>query len=91
MEKKELIDKKGRINHLGLFIQILLITLFIIFIILNMFFKGLDVVTNYIVIALLITMSYNNHTVYKRKYMTGIYLIVGIILLVTSIITSING
>ncbi|MBP3461186.1 MAG: hypothetical protein J6K21_02100 [Bacilli bacterium] len=91
MKEKKLIDSKGRINHLGLLIQVVLIVLFIIFAISNMFIKGLDLVANYILIALLFVMAYNNHTLYKRKAMTIVYISVSIILLVTTIITNING
>ena len=56
-----------------------------------MFIKGLDLVANYILIALLFVMAYNNHTLYKRKAMTIVYISVSIILLVTTIITNING
>ena len=40
---------------------------------------------------LLLVLSYNNYTTYKRKYMTPVYLIFGIIVLITVVVGVING
>ena len=39
-----------------------------------------------IIIIVLFTMAYNNKKIYKRKYMTSVYVIVGIFITVTTLI-----
>ena len=39
-----------------------------------------------IIIMLMFNMSYNNYKIYKKKYMTWIYIIVGLFVLVTTVL-----
>lgn len=78
-------------SNIGIFTQIILIVLLIYFLIIYLFIPQLYIVIEYILSFLLFVMSYNNLKIYKRKGMTITYFIVGIILLVTTIITAING
>ena len=68
-------------------LSILLVTLLIT----GMFVKGLDIAIFTIMSLLLFVLSYNNYKIYKRKYMTPIYLIFGIIVLVKVVMGFING
>ena len=39
-----------------------------------------------IIVMIMFTMAYNNKMVYKKKYMTGLYIIVGIFVLVSTLL-----
>ena len=75
----------------GINMQFIMFLLFIIFLIISIFVKGLDILLYIIMSLLLFLMSYNNYKIYKRKYMSPIYLIFGIIVLVKVIMECING
>ena len=90
MKKEENVMKK-QINQVGLFIQIILLVILVYFLTLYIFIPELQKVVDYILSFLLIIMAINNYKVYKRKKMTIIYGIVGGLLLVATIIGSING
>lgn len=90
MKKENNIEKK-QINQIGLFIQIILLVILVYFLTLLIFIPQFQNVVDYILSFLLITMAYNNYKVYKRKNLTFIYGIVGLLLLIVSIVGSING
>lgn len=73
-------------KSIWLFIQFTLLVLLLIFFIISFFIKELSVVTNYLLSSVLLVMAYNNVNFFKRKYMTIIYGITGILLLVVTII-----
>ena len=72
-------------DQLGLFIQAILTELLIIFGIINFITDKFLPVFFAIIVMLMFNMSYNNYKFYKKKYMTIIYIIVGIFVLVTTI------
>lgn len=73
-------------NGLSLFIQAILMGALLIFYIVSFFLPDLRIMLQYLMSAILIIMSYNNVHFYKRKYVTFLYLIVGVGLLITTII-----
>lgn len=87
--------KKGtenkRIDNLGLFLQIILLVAVIISMITSFFIGPLTIVTDSLITLLLLVLCYNNYTLYKRKYLTAIYFIVGIIWLVLTLVGVFNG
>lgn len=74
--------KEYKVKKIGLNTQFTLMIVLIILLVLrlfNPFFKA------YYLLALainLLVIAYNNHTIYKRKYFTLLYLIVGLISLI---------
>ena len=90
MKKENNIEKK-QINQISLFIQIILLVILVYFLTLLIFIPQFQNVVDYILSFLLITMAYNNYKIYKRKKMTFIYGIVGLLLLIVAIVGSING
>lgn len=90
MKKENNIEKK-QINQISLFIQIILLVILVYFLTLLIFIPQFQNVVDYILSFLLIIMAYNNYKIYKRKNLTFIYGIVGILLLIAAIVGSING
>lgn len=90
MKKENNIEKK-QINQISLFIQIILLVILVYFLTLLIFIPQFQNVVDYILSFLLITMAYNNYKIYKRKNLTFVYGIVGILLLIAAIVGSING
>ena len=72
-------------------LQFILAILLLIVLITGLFVKNLENIWISIMGLLLLVLSYNNHTTFKRKYMTPIYLIFGIIVLITVVVGVING
>lgn len=90
MKKENNIEKK-QINQISLFIQIILLVILVYFLTLLIFIPQFQNVVDYILSFLLITMAYNNYKIYKRKNLTFVYGIVGLLLLIAAIVGSING
>ena len=72
-------------------LQFILSVILLVVVITSIFVKNIENIWISIMGLLLLVLSYNNYTIYKRKYMTPIYLIFGIIVLVTVIVGVING
>lgn len=72
-------------------LQFILAILLLIVLITGIFVKNLENIWISIMGILLLVLSYNNYTIFKRKYMTPVYLIFGIIVLITVIVGVING
>ena len=85
-EKIVKVDKQGRIYNIGVFIQIVLLIVFVDLLIMSIFLPKIYVVSQFVLSFLLFVMAYNNYNIYKRKGMTIIYIIIGLLLLVTQII-----
>lgn len=83
--------KNKKIDNLGIFLQIILLVAVIISMITSLFIGPLMVVTDSLITLLLLVLCYNNYTLYKRKYLTVIYFIVGIIWLVLTLVGVFNG
>ena len=81
----------SNMKKFGISLQFILAILLLIVLITGIFVKNLENIWISIMGLLLLVLSYNNHTIYKRKYMTPIYLIFGIIVLITVVVGVING
>ena len=83
--------KKGNYqNTYGLVIQLLLVLAVVVLLVLSawdrIFLQIAEIVTGFALIA----MAYNNHTVYNRKYLTVIYVIVGLLVIVDGMVSLIG-
>ncbi len=80
-----------RIDNLGLFLQFVLFAAVVISLITSIFIGPLEVVTYALTSLIMYVLSYNNYTLYKRKYMTVVYFIFGVILTIVTILGVISG
>lgn len=78
-----------RIDNIGLFIQLYLVGLTILALVLSFYTKLFADLLYFLVAAIMFAQSYNNQKIYKRKNMTYIYFMVGIMLLVLGVISAI--
>ncbi len=87
-ENKTVFEKlKGKeaIYSLGLFVQFVLLIALIILAICSLFVTAFKFVLQVFIVLLLFTMGYNNHTIFRRKGFTALYLVAGIAFLLTII------
>lgn len=75
--------KNKSINQIGILIQAVLIISLLYMFIMSLFLKEFVLVLTITVGLTLISMAYNNATVYKKKGMTVVYSVVGIISLLS--------
>lgn len=68
-------------NNMWLFIQAILTTCVVIFLVINLFLNVELLIKIFLILTLLI-MSYNNYKIYKRKGFTILYLIASLIVLI---------
>lgn len=68
-----------RINNMGFLIQIVLVFLTLIFLIISFLDNKFYIVLKSLMIFDMFVLAYNNQKIYKRKYMTIIYIIFAII------------
>lgn len=87
----ETLKTKGSIHHLGLFVQIVLLMMSVLLLIMRMFIPELELVVEAVFALLLFTIAYNNHVVYKRNYLTIIYVLAGVLLIGASILSVVYG
>ncbi len=73
---------KNKINRITLLIQIVLMVFIISFGILSIFNKDLFMIFEILMSVMMFVLAFNNQKFYKRKYMTYVYLVFGILLLV---------
>ena len=73
-------------DGIGLFIQVILTELLIIFGIICLISNIFLPVFYAILTMLMFTLSYNNNKFYKKKYMTIVYILFGIFILVTTLL-----
>ena len=73
-------------KEVGLLVQVVLMELLLIFGIINIITDVFMPAFYAIIVMIMFTMAYNNKMVYKKKYMTGIYTIVGIFVLVATLV-----
>ena len=78
-------------NKYGLIIQLVLVLAVLILLLLGAFGKIYLLIAEIVAGVALIVMGYNNHTVYNRKYLTIIYLIFGILIVIDGVVGLING
>lgn len=75
----------------GLITQLVLVLILIVLLILSFFWEFLLPIAEIIAGLALIVMGYNNHRIYHRKALTIIYIIFGIILIVSAGWNYFNG
>ncbi len=73
-------------KEVGLLVQAILTVLMIIFAIISMLSAEFWPVFYAIVTMVMFTMAYNNIKFYKKRYMTSVYIIVGIFVLITTLL-----
>lgn len=80
-----------KIDELGIFLQVVLAAAVVISFITSLFIGPLLIVTYSLMSLILFVLSYNNYTIYKRKYMTIVYFIFGFIVIIMTILGGIYG
>ena len=78
---------RKRVDNIGMFIQLVLGVAIIIMMIISIFTNVLYTPLQILIIPELCIMAYNNQKIYKRKYMTFIYLALALYILVSLIIS----
>ena len=78
--------KEYETKEVGLFTQAILTGLLIIFGIIIMINDSFMPIFYAIIVMLMFNMAYNNIKFYKKKYMTSIYVIVGLFVAITTIL-----
>ena len=78
---------RKRVDNIGMFIQLVLGVAIIIMMIISIFTNVLYTPLQILIIPELCIMAYNNQKIYKRKYMTFIYLAIALYILVSLIIS----
>lgn len=78
---------RKKINNIGMFIQAVLGVAIVIMLIISLFTNILYTPIQILIVPELCIMAYNNQKIYKKKYMTFIYLALAIYILVSLIIS----
>lgn len=78
--------KEYKSDQVGLLVQAVLTELMIIFGIINLISDALLPAFYAIICMILFTMAYNNVKFYKKKYMTSVYVIVGLFVAITTLV-----
>ena len=78
--------KEYKSDEVGLLVQLVLTELVIIFGVINIISDAFMPAFYAILSMIMFTMAYNNVKIYKKKYMTSIYVIVGLFVAITTIV-----
>ncbi len=78
---------RKRVDNIGMFIQLVLGVAIIIMMLISIFTDVLYTPLQILIVPELCIMAYNNQKIYKRKYMTFIYLAIALYILVSLIIS----
>lgn len=73
-------------KEVGLLVQAILTELMIIFAVISMISDAFMPAFYAIIVMIMFTMAYNNVKFFKKKYMTSLYIIVGLFVLVTTLL-----
>ncbi len=73
-------------KEVGLLVQVVLTELMLIFAIINLISDVFMPAFYSIIVMIMFTMAYNNQKFYKKKYMTSVYIVVGIFVLITTLV-----
>lgn len=73
-------------KEVGLLVQVVLMELLLIFGIINIISDVFMPAFYAIIVMIMFTMAYNNQKFYKKKYMTGVYIIVGLFVLISTLV-----
>lgn len=85
--KTKIVDlKEYSSKEVGLLVQVVLTELVIIFGIINIISDAFMPAFYAILSMVMFTMAYNNIKFYKKRYMTSIYVIVGLFVAITTIV-----
>jgi len=72
-------------KEVGLLVQVVLTELMIIFAVISMISDAFMPAFYAIIVMIMFTMAYNNVKFFKKKYMTSLYILVGLFVLVTTL------
>jgi len=86
MNTKVVEIKEYSTKEVGLLVQAVLIEILLIFAIINLISDAFMPAFYAILAMIMFVMAYNNKKVYKKKYMTSIYIIVGLFVLITTLV-----
>ena len=75
----------------GLIVQFVLALILVILLIVSAFINNIFVYCEILAGILLIIMGINNHIYFKRKKLTLVYAIVGVLVIASAVLTMING
>lgn len=75
----------------GLIVQFVFALILVILLIVSAFVNSIFVYCEILAGILLIIMGINNHIYFKRKKLTAVYAIVGVLVIAGAVITMING
>ena len=73
-------------KEVGLLTQVVLTELLIIFAVITAISNEFLPAFYILIVLIMFNMAYNNYKFYKKKYMTSIYIIVGLFVLVTTVL-----
>ena len=73
------------IHQITMLLQITLAIFLISFGVASFYCKELYLICQIIIGLLMFVIAYNNHKIYKRKYMTAVYLGLGIVIIASSL------
>lgn len=71
-----------KVNDIGLFLQAFLVIVMAICFVMSFYINEFASLANILLGWVLITMSHNNERIYKKKYLTIIYALAGVIVLI---------
>lgn len=77
-------------NAYGLVVQLLLVLAVVVLLVLSAFDRIFLTIAEIVTGLALLAMAYNNHTVYNRKYLTIIYVIFGLLVIVDGTVSLIG-
>ena len=78
--------KEYSTKEVGLLVQAVLIEILLIFAIVNLISDAFMPAFYAILSMIMFVMAYNNKKVYKKKYMTSVYVIVGLFVAITTLV-----
>lgn len=81
---------KKKQNKYGLIVQLLLVFAILVLLLLSAFDRIYLTIAEIVTGLALLVMAYNNHTVFNRKYLTIIYALFGIVVIVDGVISLIG-
>lgn len=76
----------GTKGNAPVLIQVVLTEMSLVFAIIGLIESQLLQIFYFVIAMLLICMAYNNIKIYKRKYMTSIYLFIGLFVIISTIL-----
>ncbi len=76
--------KEFKNDRVGILVEVVLIEMMIIFSILNLINEAFLPALYIIISMILFTMAYNNIKIFKKKYMTPVYIITGLFVVITT-------